>query len=236
MRKTVVLFIMIMCMVGLTACVKNGANTFNISGQGKPEKIHDDMNAENIKYVTISGNARSIVIRQSTDEYFAFYNGDLNTAHVYEINCDKNDNTVDINIMMENAKEDNDILGSIIIDVPQKEFDKFEITGDFRQISLYTLNSDVLIRECESFVNLDLEADHLEHNITLDNSGTTAFTGVSVYLDKFPENVKMELNLLPDGTIDDPQDILKENGLESGSGKSVISINDTSKINIYSKE
>lgn len=236
MKKTVVLFIMIMCMVGLTACVKDDTNTINTSGQDRPEKIHDDIDAENIKYVTISGNARSIIIRQSEDEYFEFYNGDLNTAHEYEINCDKNDNTVDINIMMENAKEDNDILGSIIIDVPQKEFEKFEISGDFRQISLYTLNSDVLIHECESFVNLDLEADRLKHNITLDNSGATAFAGVSVYLDKFPENVKMELNLLQDGTINDSQDILKENGLESGSGKPVISINDTNKINIYSKE
>lgn len=94
----------------------------------------------------------------------------------------------------------------------------------------------MLIRECGSFINLDLEADRLEHNITLDNSGAATFTGVSIYLDQFPENVKMELNLLQDGTIDDPQDILKENGLESGSGKPVIRINDTNKINIYRKE
>ncbi|MCM1388438.1 MAG: hypothetical protein NC231_14000 [Bacillus sp. (in: Bacteria)] len=236
MKKIVALLIMFMCIFGLTACVTNGTDTFNTSGQDKPEKIYDDIDAENIKCVTISGNASSIVIRQNANEYFEFYNGDLNTAHIYEINCDENDNTVDINIMMGKAKEDNDILGSIIIDVPQKEFEKFEIIGDFRSISLYTLNSDVLISECESFVNLDLEADRLEHNITLDNSGLTTFTGVSVYMDKFPENVKMKLNLLQGGTINDPQDILKEHGLESGLGKPVISINDTNKINIYSKE
>ncbi|MCM1040312.1 MAG: hypothetical protein NC434_13420 [Ruminococcus sp.] len=236
MKKTVVLFIMIMYMAGLTACAKDGIDTFNTTGEDKPEKIHDNIDAENIQYVTLSGNARSIVIRQSAGEYFAFYNGDLNTAHVYEINCDENGNTLDINIMMVNAKEDNDVLGSVILDVPQKEFEMFALTGDFQQIFLYTLNSDVLICECGAFVNLDLEADRLEHNITLDNSGSTAFTGVSVYLDKFPENVKMELNLLQGGTINDPQDILKENGLASGAEKPVIRINDTEKINIYRKE
>ena len=35
------------------------------------------------------------------------------------------------------------------------------------------------------------------------------------------------------GTINDLQDILKENGLESGSGKPVISINNTKEINIW---
>jgi hypothetical protein len=50
----------------------------------------------------------------------------------------------------------------------------------------------------------DLEADRLEHNITLEEPESNAFTGVSVYFDKAPENVKMELNLIQGGTINDP--------------------------------
>ena len=65
----------------------------------------------------------------------------------------------------------------------------------------------------------DLEADRLEHNITLEEPESNAFTGGSVYFDKAPENVKMELNLIQGGTINDPQNMLKEGGLESGVGK-----------------
>ena len=227
MKKIVVLFIMLISMAGLTACV---------TVQDEIEKLHDDIAADNIQHVNISGNARSILIRQGESEYFEIYNGDLNTEHTYEVRCNENDDTLDINIIMDSAEYDNDILGSVIIDIPQKEFEKIEVTGDFRQVGLYTMNSDVLIHANDTFVNLDIEADNLEHNITLGGSESNTFKGVSVYLDKFSDNVRMELNLMQGGTIKDPQNILKENSLESGSGKPVISINNTKEISIYGKE
>ena len=61
------------------------------------------------------------------------------------------------------------------------------------------------------------------------------YTIVSDYFDKFSDNVKMDLNLIQGGTINDPQDILKEEGLDSGLGKPVISVNYTKEINIYSE-
>lgn len=158
--------------------------------------------AENIHHVNISGNARSIIIKQSENEYFEFYNGDLNTDHTYEVRCEEKGDTVDINILMENAEDDNDVLGSLIIDIPQKEFEKIEVTGDFSQISLYTINSDVLIHANESFVYLDLEADHIEHNI-------------------------------PQSAISAPFELLTGDKLELGSGKPVISINNTGKLDFY---
>lgn len=202
----------------------------------RKEKIHYDIAAENIQHVNISGNARSIIIGQSENECFEFYNGDLNTDHTYEVRCEENGDTIDINILMENEEGDNDVLGSPMIAIPQKEFEKIEVTGDFSQISLYTINSDVLIHANKSFVYLDLEADHIEHNITLEGSEANAFRGVSVYLDKFPDHVRMDLNVIQGGAINDPQSILKENIPESDSGKPVISINNTSEINFYRKE
>lgn len=53
--------------------------------------------------------------------------------------------------------------------------------GDFGQIFLYTINSDVFIHANKSVVNLDLEAEHLDHNITLDGLKADAFKGVSLY-------------------------------------------------------
>lgn len=76
----------------------------------------------------------------------------------------------------------------------------------------------------------------MNHNITLDGSELDIFRRVSVYFDKFPDNIKMDLNLIQGGTINDPQDILKERGLESGSEKPVISVNYAQEINIYSEE
>ena len=229
MKKIVALFIMLISMVGLTAC---GV----ILVQGEIEKLHDDIAADNIQHINISGNARSILIRQSENEYFEIHNGDLDTEHTYEVQCNENGDTLDINIMMDNAEHDNDVLGSVIIDIPQKEFETIEVTGDFSQVSLYTINSDVLIYASDTFVNLDIEADNLEHNITLVGSESNAFRGVSVYLDKFSDNVRMELNLVQGGKINDPENILKENSLESDSEKPVISINNTKEINIYGKE
>ena len=228
MKKIVTLFIMLINMVALTAC--------GVLVQDEIEKLYDDIAADNIQYVNISGNARSILIRQSKNEYFEIHNGDLNTEHTYEVQCDENGGILDINIMMDNAKYDNDVLGSVIIGIPQKEFEKIEVTGDFSHVSLYTINSDVLIHANHAFVYLDIEADNLEHNITLGGLESNTFRGVAVYLDKFPDNVRMELNLIQGGKINDPQNILKENSLESGSGEPVISINNTKEIDFYRKE
>ena len=49
------------------------------------------------------------------------------------------------------------------------------------------------------------------------------------------QKISMDLNVIQNGTINDPEDILKANGLESGSGKPIISINSAKEINIYSK-
>lgn len=191
---------------------------------------------KNIRHVNISGNARSIVIKQSVNENFEFYNADLNTTHTYEVQCDENGEVLDIDIMMENAEDDNNILGSFVIGIPQKEFENIEISGDFRSVFLNTINSDVLIYANDSSVILDLEADHLDHNISLDGSDSNQFRGVSVYLDKLPDNVSMEFNVIQGGTINDPKNIFKKNRLESGSGKPVISIDNTKIIEVYCKE
>lgn len=241
MKRTAILFIMLISMAGLTACVKDNTNTPNTSIDDhiineNGEKIHDDIAGENIRYVNISGNAKSVVIEQSANQSFEFYNADLNTAHTYEVRCDENGDTLDIAIMMENDEADNNILGSAVIAIPQKEFKRIETTGDFRVISVHTINSDMVINANGSFVILDLEADYLDHNITLNGSESNTFRGVSVYLDKVPDTVKMELSLIQDGTINDPHSILKEGELETGSGKPVIRINHTKEINVYLKE
>lgn len=236
MKRTTVLLAILIVLAGCSACGEGRANTSDADVRDRPEKIHEDIAAETIHHVNISGDARSIVIRQSADQCFEFYNGDLNPAHTYEVSCKENDGTLDISIMMENPESDNDVLGSVLIDIPQKEFEEIEITGGFSQISLYTLNSDVLIQGNGSFVYLDLEADRLEHDITLDGSGASAFRGVSLYLDRFPDHVKMELNLMQGGAINDPEGVLEKNGLASGSGEPVISINGTKEINIYKIE
>lgn len=236
MKKISILFCMLISIFCLAACAKDSTDTFDTSAQNETEKLHDDVAAENIRYVTISGNARSIVIRQSEDENFSFFNKDLKTEHVYQVKCAENGDTLDISAMMENAEADNDILGSVWINIPQKEFEKIEITGDFRQISLYTVNSNVLIHDSCAFVNLDLEAEHIKHNITLDGSESNTFRGVSVYLDKVPDHVKMELTPIQGGTINDPENILKKGELESGVGEPAISINNTKEINIYRNE
>ena len=85
-------------------------------------------------------------------------------------------------------------------------------------------------------VNLNLEADHLSHNITLDGSKSDIFRSVSVYFDRFPDNIKMDLNIIEGGIINDPDDILKKEGLEAGSGEPVISVNDAQEVNIYRQE
>ena len=76
----------------------------------------------------------------------------------------------------------------------------------------------------------------MDHNITLDGSESDEFRVVSIYLDELPENVKMDLNLIEGGTLNDLQNILNKNKFESGSGNPVISINHTKEINVYLEE
>lgn len=236
MKRAVILLVMLMSIVGLSSCATDNRNTPDISAPDRPEKMYEDVAVEDFKQVNISGRASSIVIRCSESENFEFYNGDLNPAHTYTIRCDKDGETLNIELVMENPENDNDVLGSPMIDIPQKEFEKIEIAGNFGQVSLDTINSDVLIHANDSLVNLNLEADRLNHNITLDGSGPDTFRSVSVYFDRFPDNVKMDLNVIQGGTINDPQDILKEEGFESGFGKPVISVNHAQEINVYSEE
>lgn len=235
-RPMIILFAMLMSVVGLSACSTDDLNIFNSSAPDRPEKMYEDVAVENFDQVNISGNASSIVIRRSESENFEFYNGDLNPAHSYTVHCDIVGKTLNIELMMENPEKDNDVLGSPMIYIPQKEFEKVEVAGDFGQVSLYTINSDVLIHANDSLVNLNLEADHLNHDIMLDGSESEPFRGVSVYFDKFPDNVTMDLNLIQGATINDPQDILEKKGPASGSEKPVISVNYTREINIYSEE
>lgn len=232
MKRAIILLAILMSMIGSSACA---ADTLNTSPD-RPEKMYEDVAVEDFRQIHISGSASSIVIQRSESENLEFYNGDLNPVHTYTVRCDKDREILNIELVMENSENDNDVLGSPMIYIPQKEFDKIEIDGNFRQVSLDTINSDVLIHANDSHVNLNLEADHLNHNITLDGSESDTFRSVSVYFDKFPDNVKMDLNLIEDGTINDPDDILKKEGLESGSGKPVVSVNYAQEINIYSEE
>lgn len=236
MKRIALLFLILISLSGCATGAKDGTGDFDMFAEERPEKIHDDIAPGSFRQVNISGNAKSIVIRPGASENFEFYNGDLNLAHTYTVCCDGSEETLDIEITMENPDEDNDILGSVLIDIPKKEFEKVEIAGDFRQVSLGAINSDVLIHANDSLVNLDLEADLLNHDITLDGSESNAFRCVSVYLDKFPDNISMDLNLIQGGTINDPQDILQENGFEAGSGKPVISINHAKEVNILKQE
>ena len=236
MKKAIILLAILMSMAGLTACAADSMNTSNASASDRPEKMYEDVAVDDLRQIHISGSASSVVIRRSKSENLEFYNGDLNPAHTYTVRCDRDGATLDIELVMGNPENDNDVLGSPMIDIPQKEFDKIEIAGNFRQVSLDAIDSDVLIYADDSHVNLNLEADYLNHNITVDGSESDTFRSVSVYFDKFPDNVKMDLNLIEGGTINDTDNVLKEKGLESGSGKPVISINGAQEISVYSYE
>lgn len=242
MNKKIVM-IMLISMVSLKACVKENDKPFHTSSGNNindinEKKIHDDLTVEHIKYVNISGNARSIVIKQSDSPYVQFYNADLNQEHTYEIHCDEYGDTLDIAVMMETTEthNTNNILGSVIITIPQKDFERIMLEGDFSSIHVSTLGSDVMILANESFVNLDLESKHLDHNITLSSTESNTFKGVSIYFDEIPDHVTLNLNLIKGGILNDPQNILEDNSLKKGSGKPVISVNDTKEINVYIKE
>lgn len=131
------------------------------------------------------------------------------------------------------ADADNNILGSIVIVIPAKEFKTVEAGGAFRHIYFKTLNSDVLVHANDSVVVLNLEADRLVHNITLEGSASEVFRDVSIYLDKLPDNISMDLNTVQGGNISVPEDLFKENKLESGSGKPSISIQNANSITLY---
>ena len=99
---------MLMNMVGLSACTTDNLNTSDTSAPDRPEKMYEDVAVEDFKQVNISG--------------------DLNPAHTYTVRCDKDGETLNIELMMENPENDNDVLGSPMIDIPQREFEKIEIS------------------------------------------------------------------------------------------------------------
>lgn len=233
MKKIAVLFLLLISLAGYAADAEKDADGFDAFAEERPEKLHDDVAPGDFRQISISGNARSIVIRPGSSENFAFYNGDLDLTHTYTVRCDGREETLDIAVTMENPDSGNHVLGSVLIEIPQKEFERVEVAGEFKQISLYAIDSEILVHANDSVVNLHLEAERLKHNIVLKGSESNAFRCVSVYFDRFPDNISMDLDLIQGGTINDPQDILKENGLKAGAGKPVISINDTKEINIY---
>lgn len=230
-HKTLILSAFVF-MIGLTGC--GNEDIKNISNE-KNEKIHDDIPADEIRNVNISGNARSVVIKQGTTDNFEFYNADLEEDHQYEVETayDEDGNDLNILVTMENADTGNDVLGSVVVSIPEKEFEKIETTGEFKQIYLETLNSDVLIHTDNATVTMELTADRLDHNITLDGSESASFRDAIIYFDKLPENVKMEFTNVPSNAIDDSDGLLTGGQLESGSGNPVISINHADKVELY---
>lgn len=238
----------IFCMVIFTAC--NGEKDTLDSAIAEEEKsytetadntirnerremIHENIPGDSITKVIINGNARSVVVEQGVNDYFEFYNADLNDQNKYEVNCDEDGDILNINIMMQNPDSSNNILGSIVLAIPQKEFEKVESIGTFRQIHFDTLNSDVFVSANSPIVGLNLEADQLEHNITLDGSESDIFQNVSVYLDKLPDNIKLDFTTIEGGRLSAPENLLKDNKLELGTGKPSVSIRDTDTIDFY---
>lgn len=218
-------------MLLFTACEYNSDNISN----EKNEKIHEDIPADNIRNVNISGNARSIIIKQGVTDNFEFYNADLDESNQYEVEVtyDEDGNDLNILVTMENADASNDVLGSVVVSIPENEFEKIETAGEFNQIHLYTLNSDVFIYTNNATVVMDLLADQLNHNITLVGSESKSFSGVMVYFDTLPENVKMEFPNIPQSAINAPFELPTGDKLELGSGKPIISINNADKLDFY---
>lgn len=234
-KRMRVLCVCLLCIMLFTAC-EGEKHTLSSSSHENGEKVHEDIEAGSISQVHINGNARSIIIKQSADNNFEFYNADLNADHNYEVSCSEDGNILNISVMMENAEADRNVLGSFVVYVPRKEFEKIEADGEFGQIHFETINSDVFIHANKSIVVLNLTADQLQHNITLDGSESEAFRGVSVYFDKLPDNIRMDFHTTQDGTINDPQHLFKGSRFESGSGKPVINIQNTEEIEFYIEE
>ena len=101
-------------MTAFSACAGEKDALISAGGEGQ-KKIHDDIAVGNIRCVNISGNARSIVIKQSDSNCFEFINADLDTDNKYEISCEEKDNSLNVCVMMDNADSSNNILGSIVI-------------------------------------------------------------------------------------------------------------------------
>ena len=72
MKRAIILFVMFMGMVGLSACVSDNLNTSDTSTPDRPEKMYEDVAAEDFKQVHTSGRASSVVIRRSESENFEF--------------------------------------------------------------------------------------------------------------------------------------------------------------------
>lgn len=238
----------IFCMIVITACngekdtldsiIAEAERSYtetddNTISNEKREMIHENISSDSITKVIINGNARSVVVEQGANEYFEFYNADLNDQNKYEVHCNQDGDTLNIDIIMQNPDSSNNILGSIVLAIPQKEFEKVESIGTFRQIHFDTLNSDVFVSANSPIVGLNLESDQLEHNITLDGSESAVFQNVSVYLDKLPDNIKLDFNTIEGGRINAPENLLKDNKLELGSGKPSINIRNTDTIELY---
>ena len=135
--------------------------------------------------------------------------------------------------MMKNGEEDNDVLGSFLIYLPRKEFDVIETAGEFKQIHINPIHSDIFLHADKSVVALHLEAAKLDHDIVLDGSEANAFKSVSVYFDTVPASIKMEVNPIQNGSIQDPQHILDNGRLVSWTEKPVIRIHAAKEINLY---
>lgn len=82
--------------------------------------------------------------------YFQFHNSDLNKEHTYEVFCDEYGDTLDINIMMGNAEADNNILGSFVIDIPQKEFEKLKSQAPLVKFFIY--NKFRCVNRCKQII------------------------------------------------------------------------------------
>ena len=92
----------------------------------KNEKFNEDIPADHIKNVNISGNARSIIIKQGVTNNFEFYNADLDENNQYEVEAtyDEDGNDLNILVTMDNAEASNDVLGSVVVSIPNNEFEK----------------------------------------------------------------------------------------------------------------
>ncbi len=230
-KRISLIFLCFFSMFLFTAC----ENDFENISNEKNEKIHEDIPADNIRNVNISGNARSIIIKQGVTDNFEFYNADLDENNQYEVEAayDEDGNDINILVTMDNAEASNDVLGSVVVSIPKNEFEKIEITGEFNQVYLCALNSNVFVHTNRARVVMNLLANQLNHNITLVGSESNSFSGVMVYFDMLPENVKMEFPNIPQSAINDSSGLLTGDKLELGSGKPIISINNADKLDFY---
>ena len=130
----------------------------------------------------------------------------MNAAHTYDVRSSRNGDTLNISVMMKNGEEDNDVLGSFLIYLPRKEFDVIETAGEFKQIHINPIHSDIFLHADKSVVALH---------------------------DTVPASIKMEVNPIQNGSIQDPQHILDNGRLVSGTEKPVIRIHAAKEINLY---